>query len=116
MVDLMVGRDGGDIRNRLIGSTVEVPAHFDAEVLSALGRLCRAKKLTADEVTAFVPAVSRSPFTRHALTDLLAGAWRRRHELRLVDALYVELAEALQVPLLTTDVRLASAYSRAFLP
>jgi predicted nucleic acid-binding protein len=37
---------------------------------------------------------------------LLLGAWPRRHQLRLADAVYVELAAALDVPLVTADPRL----------
>jgi len=37
------------------------------------------------------------------------GAWLRRENIRLADALYVELAEQLDVPLITTDLRLARA-------
>jgi predicted nucleic acid-binding protein len=43
------------------------------------------------------------------LPDLLAGAWARRSRVVLADALYVELAEHLDVVVLTTDARLARA-------
>lgn len=117
MVDLLVAnREAVAIRRRLSDSTVHVPAHFDAEVLSALGRLCRAGELSVDEVPALVAAVGRAPFTRHLLPDLMDGAWSRRETLRLLDALYVELAERLGVPLLTADARLSKAYPGAELP
>jgi predicted nucleic acid-binding protein len=38
---------------------------------------------------------------------LVEGAWSRRQNLRLVDALYVELALRLEAPLVTTGGRLA---------
>jgi len=38
---------------------------------------------------------------------LLEGAWRFRHELPLSDALYLELASANGMTLITTDPRLA---------
>lgn len=48
------------------------------------------------------------------MAALLSGAWRRRHDLRLVDALYVELSDQLgDVPLITTDRRLAAAVPTA---
>jgi predicted nucleic acid-binding protein len=111
MVDLLVGH--GEFRRRLTEATVHVPAHFDAEVLSALGRLWRAGLLTGDEAGLCIAALTSAPFKRHTLEVLLTGAWRRRSNLRLVDALYVEIAERLGIPLLTTDTRLASAYSGA---
>ena len=42
-------------------------------------------------------------------SSCLAGAWARRGDLRLLDALYVELAARLSVRILTTDHRLARA-------
>ncbi len=117
MVDLLVDqRDAVAIRNRLRDNAVYVPAHFDAEVLSALGRLCRAGHVTVDEVSALVDALARAPFSRHPLQGLIRGAWSRRENHRLVDALYVELAERLRAPLITTDSRLAKSYPQAELP
>jgi predicted nucleic acid-binding protein len=117
MVDLLVaGRKAAQIRGRLDDTTVHVPAHFDAEVLSVLGRLARAGDLTVDEASARLNALERAPFVRHPLADLLSGAWARRDSLRLVDALYVALAQHLNVPLLTTDSRLSKAYPGAQVP
>lgn len=117
MVDLLTaGRRAVDIRRRLGDAHGHVPAHFDAEVLSALGRLHRAGVLSVDEASALVGVLRRAPFTRHQLPELLEGAWSRRASLRLVDAVYVELAERLGFPLLTTDARLAKASARAELP
>ena len=52
MVDLLLGASSAPvIRQRLQGSDLHVPSHFDAEVLSALGRLHRGGRLTATEVS-----------------------------------------------------------------
>jgi predicted nucleic acid-binding protein len=40
------------------------------------------------------------------VTSLLLGAWARRDQLRLADALYVELAATRALALVTTDRRL----------
>ena len=113
MVDYLVGTDvGHHVESRLKGSEAHVPAHFDAEVLSALGRLHRAGILTAAQVEERVELTSAAPMQRHHLAPLLYGAWLRRHNLRLVDALYVELATALDATLITTDSGLASASAR----
>lgn len=57
---------------------------------------------------------SPAPIQRHPLASLLTGAWARRENQRLVDALYSELAAALDsIPLLTTDARLARADDHA---
>jgi predicted nucleic acid-binding protein len=117
MIDLLVGpSSAGPIRIRLRDTAVHVPAHFDAEVLSALGRLGRARQLSNEDVSGLLGALRRAPFSRHQLQDLIEGAWSRRDTHRLVDALYVELAEQLRAPLITTNGRLASSYPQAQVP
>lgn len=97
------------VRARLAGTVMHAPAHFDAEVLSALGRMQRAGVLTIAQVDAALDELRQAPVTRHDLTPLLAGAWARRDTLRLTDALYVELADSAELVLLTTDQRLSRA-------
>jgi predicted nucleic acid-binding protein len=117
MVDLLTGqRTAEPIRVRLQNSAIHVPAHFDAEVLSALGRLCRAGELTDEDASKLLGTLRRAPFSRHLLEGLIEGAWSRRNTYRLVNALYVELAEQLRAPLMTTDSRLAKTYPQAQLP
>ena len=114
MVDLLTDQSGTEpIRLRLRHTAVHVPAHFDAEVLSAVVRLCRAGQVTGEDPAKLLGALLRAPFSRHHLQDLLEGAWSRRNTHRFVDALYVELAEQLRAPLITTDRRLASSYPQA---
>ena len=114
MVDLLVGSTvAGPIEDRLRGHELHVPAHFDAEVLSALGRLQRAGEMTVRQVTIRLQRVAAAPLQRHLLAPLLTGAWKLRHNLRLVDALYVELADRLDAPIVTTDAGLAAASSAA---
>ncbi|MDL5154413.1 type II toxin-antitoxin system VapC family toxin [Actinomycetospora termitidis] len=94
---------------RLRGTVMHVPAHFAAEVLSALGRLERAGTLREDEVALALRRLAEMPVTEHPVPGLLPGAWQRRGRLRLLDALYVELSEQLDAVVLTTDLRLARA-------
>ena len=94
---------------RLHGSAWHAPAHVDAEVLTALGRLARADRLDAVEAADGLLALSELRIKRHALQPLLLGSWALRNELRLVDGFYVELARQLGIPLITTDQRLARA-------
>ena len=81
--------------------------------LSAIGRIHRAGVLTAREAGERLEDAAEVPVTRHLLGSLVPGAWRRRHRLRLADALYVELASVLDVQLLTTDAALGRATRRA---
>lgn len=110
MVDLLLGNEvGGAVRRRLAGHALHAPAHLDAEVLSALGRLHRAGDLEAEDVESMLRDLVAAPIQRHDVSDLLIGTWSRRHQLRLVDALYVQLAVVRDLPLVTTDRRLQSA-------
>jgi predicted nucleic acid-binding protein len=110
MVDLLVGSPHSEpIQQRVYGHELHVPAHFDAEVLSALGRLQRTGILTTRQVTPRIDRLATAPIERHLLAPLLNGAWKRRHNLRLVDALYVELAIQLDSSIITTDAGLAAA-------
>lgn len=111
VVEALLGTTAGIVvRARLRGCELHAPAHLDAEVLSALGRLHGAGELTDQAVRTALRDLAGAPIHRHPLAGLLAQAWDARDRLRLVDALYVELAAALgSLPLLTTDGRLARA-------
>lgn len=115
VVDLLarVSDRAGAVRSRLSGTVMHAPAHFDAEVLSTLGRLQRAGVLTVPDVDAAVHELRAAPVLRHELPPLIAGAWARRNTFRLTDALYVELAAASDWVLVTTDHRLGRAWSAA---
>ncbi len=107
LVDLLLGNELGDaVQRRLAGHVLHAPAHADAEILSVFGRLQRAGKVEADSVETMLTRLAGAPIERHPLMGLLIGAWSRRHELRLADALYVELAASRDLPLITTDRRL----------
>jgi predicted nucleic acid-binding protein len=101
------------VGTRLRGSAWHAPAHLDAEVLSALGRLERAGRLDAVEAAEGLLALSELPIERHALSPLLLGAWTLRGELRVVDGLYVELARQLGIQLITSDQRLRGELCRS---
>lgn len=107
LVDLLAGTELAErVRLALAGVVMHAPAHLDAEALGALGRLERAGLLADSAATAAVRDLAAAPVTRHPLPTLLESAWGRRQDLQLADALYVELADHLGLPLLTTDQRL----------
>ena len=110
LVDILVdAASAATAKARLAGIALHAPAHLDAEALSALGRLHRSGSLSDHEVSAALERVAALPTTRHPISELLGGAWARRGELRLVDALYVELASQLGTRVITTDAKLARA-------
>jgi predicted nucleic acid-binding protein len=115
LVEALLGTNlGAVVRARMRGHALHAPAHLDAEVLSALGRLHRAKEIEQSIAAAALDELAAAPIHRHPLARLLAGAWERRANQRLVDALYSELAASLgAASLLTTDAGLARCDTRA---
>lgn len=114
LVELLLDTRAGRLTaDRIDRARLHVPAHCDAEVLSALGRLHRAGEVTTRVVGESLEQLEVAPIERHALAPLVRGAWAKRGSLRLVDALYVELAARLDAPIITTDAGLASATTRA---
>ncbi len=110
LVDLLLGGAlGAAVRERIDGAVLHAPAHVDAEVLSGLGRMHRAGVLPANAVARHLDNLVAAPVQRHPVSGLLPGAWKRRDRVRLADAVYVELAQALDVRLVTTDARLGRA-------
>lgn len=114
MVDYLVDSPlAPRVAERIADSEILVPAHFDAEVLSALGRLHRGGELNEAEVDARVALTAQAPFQRHLLAPLLEGAWARHHNVRLADALYIELAEQVDATIITTDSGMSVAAANA---
>ncbi len=110
---LLGSATGLAVRNRMRAAELHAPAHLDAEVLSALGRLHRADDVPAATVTTALADLVAAPIARHPLAALLNSAWQKRDQLRLVDALYIALSEQLKTRLLTTDARLARSFEAA---
>lgn len=85
---------------------LHAPHLIDAEVAQALRRLTQTRAVSEvrafEALTDFVALdVIRYP---HEL--LLPRVWELRENVTAYDALYIALAELLEAPLLTTDVRL----------
>lgn len=91
----------------LAAEAVATPAHLDAEVLSALGRLKRAGQLTREAER--VEALRSFRARRWPLRPLLDAAWRLTDRIAVRDALYVALAASLDAILVSTDGRLRNA-------
>ncbi|MFT4011463.1 MAG: PIN domain-containing protein [Nocardioidaceae bacterium] len=92
---------------------VHAPGHQLAEVASALVRLQRADVLSKRQALAALQEAAELEQTVTGLDKaLLSRAFALNDSIRILDGLYVALAERLDCPLLTTDARL----SRARLP
>lgn len=109
LVDVVADRPlKAAVLEHLSGEEILAPAHQLAEVSSALIHLLRADQLTVaearralDDATALVQ--NTSPIDRPALVR----AFELRDSIRILDGLYVALAERNDCPLVTTDGRLA---------
>lgn len=109
-VELLLGTAAGDRTDRALrGETIAAPAHFDAEVLSALGRLAREGGAGEERVELSIGTLARAPVHRFPVAPLLLAAWSLRANVALRDALYVALARRLDAVLVTADARLARA-------
>lgn len=107
-VDLLAGTDYAPAAiDHLARTELHAPAHLDAEVISALGRMQRAGDLAVTDVELALDRLTAMPVTRHPLPGLLTGAWARRADVRLLDAFYIALADYLGLRVLTTDHKLA---------
>ncbi len=99
----------GAARSRLGVESLQAPELIDAELLAVLRRLVLAGKLQDGDALQALTISHQLGLRRHASRTLWRRAWELRLNLSAYDALYVALAEELQVPLLTADARLARA-------
>lgn len=108
---------GDAVATTMRGAMLAAPAHLDAEVLSAWGRLVRAGNAKPAMVGRALDRLVRLPVERYPIAPLVQRAWALRENIALRDGLYVACAETLAGTLLTLDGRLArSAPVPATLP
>ena len=91
---------------------LHAPALIDYEFLAALRRHVGVGQLGASAATDKLESFGQFALERHSIEMLRPRIWMLRHDLTAYDASYVALAEALGIPLLTSDLRLARAASR----
>jgi predicted nucleic acid-binding protein len=85
------------------------PHLLDVEVLAALRKRVSARELSSSRGLTAVRDLADLPISRYPLVHLLERIWQLRGRLTADDAAYVALAEALAVPVVTVDRRLARA-------
>lgn len=103
------GPDGDLVRARLRGERLTAPSLIDLEVISVWRGLARGGRLDPRRAELALVDLYDIPLERVPHRGLLNRCWELRENLTVYDASYVALAEALQVPLLTGDQRLANA-------
>lgn len=89
--------------------SLHAPHLLDVEVAQVVRRYVRDKAITAQRGQEALEDLSGMPLTRYAHDFLIPRVWELRATLTAYDAVYVALAEVLDVPLLTCDRRIASA-------
>ncbi|GAB3303815.1 type II toxin-antitoxin system VapC family toxin [Geodermatophilus aquaeductus] len=109
LVDVLTGVEGsGELRDRLLDEDLHAPSLVDYEVVSALRGMVRRGALDAARAAAVLTDLDDLPMKRWpAHAELRRRAWELRDAVSAYDAAYVALAEALDCPLVTRDVRLA---------
>ncbi len=100
-------RAGLDLGTRIEREEViHAPQLLDAEVGQALRRLTLRGRMSATRAEVSLAHLVNLPMRRYAHGWLLRRAFELRENVTIYDALYLALAEALDVPLLTCDARL----------
>jgi predicted nucleic acid-binding protein len=88
---------------------LHAPHLIDVEILHALRRLALTKAVHEARLDDARADIDDIALTRYPLGPLADRVWDLRHHLTAYDAVFVALAEALEVPLITCDRRLARA-------
>ena len=89
--------------------SLHVPHLADIEVVQALRRYVREGEIEANAAEVALTDLRDLDLQRHAHEPLLERVWELRKNLTAYDAVYVALAEVLDVELLTCDRRLSQA-------
>lgn len=103
------GVDGQWAEAILSSGELAAPHHMPLEVTGVIRRALLAGDIT-EELAATAQAEMRAMTVEFHAYALLAGRiWQLRHTVTISDAWHVALAEALDAPLATLDLRLARA-------
>ncbi len=103
------GADGQRTRASVAEDQLFAPELIDLEVASVWRRATRAGLLSEQRARQALADLAELPLARAPHGPLMGRIWELRKNLTPYDAAYVALAEALEVPLLTADQRLAQA-------
>jgi predicted nucleic acid-binding protein len=88
---------------------LHAPHVIDVEVANALRGLVRGGELTTRRAAGALEDFVDAPILRYPHVLLLGRIWALRDGLSAYDAAFVALSEALELPLITADARLARA-------
>ncbi|GAA1523207.1 type II toxin-antitoxin system VapC family toxin [Nocardioides humi] len=106
---LRPGAAGEAVARAVEDGELHAPDLIDVEVPSAIARWERAGETTAPHAARSLGRYARLPIERHPGRSLIGAVWDLRRGVRIADAYYIALAQALDVALITTDLRLGRA-------
>ena len=110
IVAALVGEtDGGRRAREALSQDLEwaAPSHQPVEVVNALRRLTRGSRGLQNGDAAFARFRSKEILALPLEGSVLQRIWELRHNATPYDASYIAWAEALAIPVLTVDVKLA---------
>lgn len=103
------GETGAWALGLLAEGHVNAPSLLPVEVANTLRRTVLGGAISDDNATLAHAQLLAMPIDYHAYEDLGARVWALRGNVRPYDAWYVALAELLDAPLATLDIRLSRA-------
>ena len=111
VIRLLANRGTDDMLRRRLSAprTLHAPHLIDAEVGSGVRGLLLGRKVDRERADEMLADFASLRITRHPLLPYLSRVIDLRDNLSAYDAAYVVLAEALAIPFLTTDAKLAGA-------
>ncbi len=112
LFDHMVADVGSELDAVLSRRSWHAPHLIDFEFLAALRRHVEQKRIPSSDATERLDYFALLDIERHGIDLLRHRIWSLRHNFSTYDASYVALAEALGIPLVTSDLRLAEAAHR----
>ncbi len=113
-LDLLTGAGrAAAIRERIQAERVHVPHLIDIEITHVLRKHVMSGVLSAARAEAALSLWLAADLDRHAHESLLPRIWQLRQIVTAYDAAYVALAEAIGIPLITCDGRLARSHGHA---
>ncbi len=89
---------------------LHAPHVIDVEVIGVLRKGVVRREISSGRARTVLDVLAGLPLTRYPHVPLLDRAWNLRAHVASPDAFFVALAEALGVPLVTTDLRLARTH------
>lgn len=95
------------LMSRIQDERLHVPHLVDVETMNGLRGLAAGRRISVARAEEARDRYASLPLLRYGHALLLDRVWELRGQLTAYDACYVALAEALKIPLVTTDRRLA---------